>query len=111
MRRRANALSVVIGTRLDRPAQSNHCALHVRWSKGSDSDGREHKIPPCECALCAKRNAHRRGGVFSYLPNQASTAAPEVDAPLRRGRRTSSPSQFGQTKFICSEQLAQKVHS
>jgi hypothetical protein len=30
---------------------------------------------------------------------------------LRRGRRTSSPSQFWQTKFNFSAQLAQYVHS
>jgi len=37
--------------------------------------------------------------------------APELDGSLRRGRLTSSPPQFGQTKFICSVQLAQYVHS
>ena len=37
--------------------------------------------------------------------------APELDGSLRRGRLTSSPLQFGQTKCICSAQLAQYVHS
>jgi len=37
--------------------------------------------------------------------------APELDGSLRRGRLTSSPSQFGQTKFICWAQLPQYVHS
>jgi hypothetical protein len=37
--------------------------------------------------------------------------APELDGSLRRGRLTSSPPQFGQTKYICSAQLAQYVHS
>jgi hypothetical protein len=37
--------------------------------------------------------------------------APELDGSLRRGRLTSSPPQFGQTKYICSVQLAQYVHS
>ena len=31
--------------------------------------------------------------------------------PFRRGLRTSSPPQFGQTLFISSEQFLQKVHS
>ena len=31
----------------------------------------------------------------------------KLGASLRRGRRTSSPPQFGQTKFICPAQLAQ----
>ena len=30
---------------------------------------------------------------------------------MRRGRRTSSPVQFGQTCFICAVQSAQNVHS
>jgi hypothetical protein len=33
------------------------------------------------------------------------------DDVLRRGLRTSSPPQFGQTAFISSEQRSQKVHS
>jgi hypothetical protein len=37
--------------------------------------------------------------------------APELDGSLRRGRLTSSPPQFGQTKFVCSAQLPQYVHS
>jgi hypothetical protein len=37
--------------------------------------------------------------------------APELGGSLRRGRLTSSPPQFGQTKYICSAQLAQYVHS
>ena len=37
--------------------------------------------------------------------------APELDGSLRRGRLTSSPPQFGQTKYICSAQVAQYVHS
>jgi hypothetical protein len=37
--------------------------------------------------------------------------APKLDGSLRRGRFTSSPPQFGQTKFICSAQLPQYVHS
>ena len=35
----------------------------------------------------------------------------ELNGSLRRGRLTSSPPQFGQTKFICSAQLPQYVHS
>src|SRR4029077_15491126 len=48
------------------------------------------------------------GSLFSYLSNQASAVPPEPDVSLRRGRRTSSPSQFGQTNVICPAQLAQK---
>ena len=48
------------------------------------------------------------GSLFSYLSNQASAVPPELDVSLRRGRRTSSPSQFGQTNVICPAQLAQK---
>src|SRR5439155_1298283 len=45
------------------------------------------------------------------LSNQASTAALELGRSSRRGRRTSSPPQFGQTAFICSAQFTQYVHS
>jgi hypothetical protein len=61
--------------------------------------------------LFVERHARRRRGVFSYISNQTSGPAPELDVSLRRGRRTSSPSQFGQTKFIRPAQLWQKVHS
>lgn len=35
----------------------------------------------------------------------------EDDSAFFRGRRTSSPPQFGHTAFISSVQLGQKVHS
>jgi hypothetical protein len=36
---------------------------------------------------------------------------PQDDDVFRRGRRTSSPPQLGQTLFISCEQFSQKVHS
>ena len=96
---------------LDRSAQSNHCALHVWWSKGPNADRPEQEIPSRERALFVERYAHHRRRVLSHLSNQARAEAPEVGVSLRRGRRTSSPSQFGQTNFICPAQFAQKVHS
>src|SRR6266540_3559639 len=94
MRRRTNSLSVVIRTGPYRSAQSDHRALHVWWSKGSDAHRPEHEIPVCQCALFVERHAHDRRRVLSHLSNQASAAAPELGSSLRRGRRTSSPSQF-----------------
>ena len=64
-------------------------------------------FPARQRALFVERHAHHRRGVFSHLSNQASAPAPELGVSLRRGRRTSSPPQFGQTKFICPAQLAQ----
>ena len=40
-----------------------------------------------------------------------SCASTYHSPPFRRGRRTSSPPQFGQTLFISFEQFSQKVHS
>jgi hypothetical protein len=48
---------------------------------------------------------------FPFVLVRLDHVPPELDGSLRRGRLTSSPSQFGQTKFICSAQLAQYVHS
>src|SRR4029077_15399389 len=106
-----NSLSILIRTRPHRSAQSNHCALHVRWSKGPDADRRDQQIPSRQRALFVERYAYHRRRVLSHLSNQAPPEAPEVDVSLRRGRRASSPSHFGQTNFICPAQLAQKVHS
>ena len=49
--------------------------------------------------------------MLSHLSDQAPTESPELTGSLRRGRRTSSPLQFGQTTFMLSAQLAQYVHS
>ena len=78
MRRRADAFSIVVRTRLDRSAQSNHCALYVRRSKGTDADRRRQGFPARQRALFVERHAHHRRGVFSHLSNQASDRAPQL---------------------------------
>jgi hypothetical protein len=52
----------------------------------------------------------RNSGTLAFVAS-ALVAALEPDRFWRRGRRTSSPSQFGQIAFICSAQFAQYVHS
>ena len=83
MRRRADAFSNVIGTRPDRSAQSNHCALYVRWSKGPDVDRREQGFSARQRALFAERHARCRRGMFSHLSNQGRA----LQTPARIKRR------------------------
>src|SRR6267143_3412864 len=83
MRRRADAFSNVIGTRPDRSTQSNHCALHVRWSKGPDADRPEQEIPACQRALFVERYAHHRRRVLSHLSNQGQA----LQTPARIKKR------------------------
>jgi hypothetical protein len=58
---------------------------------------------------------HPKGGRYRFevalVLVRFDHVAPELNGSLRRGRLTSSPPQFGQTKYICSAQLAQYVHS
>jgi len=83
MWRRTNSLSVIIRTRPYRSAQSNHCALHVWWSKGPDTDRLEQQIPARQCALFVERYAHHRRGMFSHLSNQGQA----LQTPARIKRR------------------------
>ena len=60
------------------------------------------------------RRAERKASPLPELARvlvRLDHVAPELDGSLRRGRLTSSPPQFGQTKYICSAQVAQYVHS
>src|SRR5882724_3818512 len=110
MRRRTDAFSRLVETEFHRSTQSHARAVHVRRSESPHAYRCEQGIPTSQRALLVDRHAHDRRRVFSYLSNQASAEA-ELAGSFRRGRCTSSPSQFGQTKFICSAQLAQYVHS
>ena len=110
MRRRTDAFSRLVETEFHRSTQSHARAVHVRRSQSTNADRSEQGIPAPQRALLVSRHAHNRRRVFSHVSDQASAEAGVADS-LRRGRRTSSPSQFGQTKFTCSEQLAQYVHS
>src|SRR6516165_3114376 len=110
MRRWANAVSGLIGTGLNRSAQSHNRAIYVRRRQSAYANRAEQGILAGQRALLVDRHANDRRRVFSYISNQAS-AETELAGFLRRGRRTSSPSQFGQTKFVCLAQLVQYVHS
>jgi hypothetical protein len=69
--------------------------------------------PPCFTAwrlFCSRRKRSRFFEIARVLV-RLDHVAPELGGSLRRGRLTSSPPQFGQTKYICSAQLAQYVHS
>ena len=111
VRRRPNPFSCLVGTGLSRSAQSYDRAVPVRRSPSSYPDRSQQGIPASQRAWLADQNAHDRRGMFSDLSNQAPAESPEVAGSLRRGRRTSSPWQFGQIKSICSAQLPQNVHS
>ncbi len=110
MRRRTDAFSRLVGTGFDQSTQSHARAIHVRRSESTYADRSEQGIPAPQRALLVDRHAQDRRRVFSYVSDQESAEAGLADS-LRHGRRTTSPSQFGQTKFICSAQLAQNVHS
>src|SRR5204862_1200905 len=95
----ANSFSLFVGTGPNLSAQSHDRAIYVRRSQSAHIDGSEYGISAGKRALFIDRHAYDPRRVFSYLSNQAS-ADTEVADCLRRGLRTSSPSQFRQTKFI-----------
>src|SRR5436309_9961505 len=55
MRRRTDAFSRVIGTRLNRSAQSYDRAIHVRRSQSAYADRSEQGVPACQRALFVSR--------------------------------------------------------